>query len=417
MNIWFFSHYAGTPREPGDTKDYYFVRELGKAGIGASVFASAFNHRSRENAVDLQGKHRQEETVNGARFIWVRTLPYYEGNNWRRALNMLSYFLEVVPVSMRFVRKGDVIIGVTPHPLCAMAAWLVSRSRGAGFILDVRDLWPETLVAIGGYRRNSPTVRILAALEKFLYRHADRIIYVMPNAEDYMASLGIPRNKIACIPNGVDVDLYDNTEAAMPEDLDSLIRGLKDQHRIIVGYIGAHGTADALHTVIDAASHIQNSGFRDIFFVLVGDGPDKRALIEKAGRLGLSNISFHDPIPKFSLPAFLRSTDAVIVTKQKTDLYRFGMSFLKLYDYMMSAKPVIWAVESINNPVDEAGCGISAEPENARAVAEAVLKICRMTQQDRQLMGMRGRDYVIKYHSSPVLTQRLLKIINEFHKR
>lgn len=413
MNIWFFSHYAGTPREPGDTKDYYFARELGKAGFSAAVFASAFNHRSRENVVRLNGKGCKEETINGVRFFWIRTSPYYEGNNWRRALNMLSYFLQVIPVSMRVVNKGDVIIGITPHPLCAVAAWMVSKFKGARFVLDVRDLWPETLITIGGYRRNSFTVKMLGAAEKFLYRHANRIIVVMPNAGDYMAKLGIPRDKIAYIPNGVDVDLYENRESAMPQDLEKLVTGLKAQHKIIIGYIGAHGTADALHTVIDAASRIQNGGFKDIFFILVGDGSEKKGLVEKAGRLGLSSISFHDPIPKFSLPAFLRATDAVIVTKQKTDLYRFGMSFLKLYDYMMSARPVIWAVESVNNLVAESGCGISIAPEDAEAAAEAVLKIAGMTEQERDVMGMFGRDYVIKYHSSPVLAEKLLKVINE----
>jgi glycosyltransferase involved in cell wall biosynthesis len=281
----------------------------------------------------------------------------------------------------------------------------------------VRDLWPETLVAIGGYRRNSMTVKILGAVEKFLCRHADRIIYVMPNAGDYIAALGIPRNKIACIPNGVDIDLYENTQDDLPKDLDELTRGLREEHKIIIGYKGAHGTADALDTIIDAADIIQKNGFKDIFFILVGDGPDKKKLVEKAGRLDLTNITFHEPIPKLTLPAFLKATDAVIITKQKTDLYRFGMSFLKLYDYMMSAKPVIWAVESVNNPVAEAGCGISTQPENAEALAGAVMKIFRMTEQERRLMGMRGHDYVIKYHSSTVLAQKLLKVINELQKR
>jgi len=413
MSIWFFSHYAGTPREPGDTKDYYFVRELAKNGIDSAVFASAFNHRSRKDEVLQRGQCSREEMINGVRFVWIRTLPYYEGNNWRRALNMLSYFMLVVPVSLRLVKKGDVIIGITPHPFCAIAAWLVSKLKGASFILDVRDLWPETLIALGDYSRKCSTVKVLRAVEEFLYMAARKIIVVMPNAVDYIKTLGISENKIAYIPNGVDTDLYDNRDGAMPEDLQDKVLNLKAQHKFIVGYIGAHGIADALNTIIDAAAAIQSQGLKDICFILIGDGPEKKVLVDKAKNLNLTNVFFYEPIPKFSLPAFLDAMDAVIITKQKTDLYRFGMSFLKLYDYMMSAKPVIWAVDSVNNPVSDAGCGISIAPEKAGEIISAVLRIAGMTEQERQRMGMRGRDYVIKYHSSPVLAKKLLETISE----
>ncbi|MBN1690973.1 MAG: glycosyltransferase family 4 protein [Dehalococcoidia bacterium] len=413
MNIWFFSHYAGTPRQPHDTRDYYFALELVKAGINSTIIAAAFNHRTRRDEILAKRQCSRIEPFEGWRFIWIRTIPYFAGNDWRRAANMLSYFFSSLPLSLRMVGKNTVVIGVTPHPFCALAAWLVSRLKQARFILDVRDPWPDALISLGGFKADSAVVKMLRAVERFLYRSADKIITVMPNSIDYIKSYGIPADKIVYIPNGVSTELYLNSAAELPVEYEKEIAMLKSQNGFLVGYVGAFGGADAVHTIIDTCALLQQQGHTEIHFMLVGGGPDKNRLVEHAGELGLSNISFHSPVAKLYLPAFLSAMDALILTKARSNVFRFGVSFLKLFDYMMAARPIIWAVESVNNPVAESGCGVSITPEDAEAAAEAVLQIAGMTKQERHRMGVLGRDYVIKYHSSTVLAEKLLKTISE----
>jgi len=240
---------------------------------------------------------------------------------------------------------------------------------------------------------------------------------VMPNAVDYIRTLGISEDKIFYIPNGASAELFENKNRQLPSNLRSQISILKSERKFLVGYIGAHGIADALHTVVDAASLLQNMGHDGIRFILVGDGPEKSKLLEQANELRLSNIFFHEPIPKIFLPAFLNAMDAVIITKKKTNLFRFGVSFLKIFDYMMSARPVVWAVDSANNPVAEADCGITVPPEEPEELAKAIVELCDLSERERQEMGMRGYDYVMKYHSVPVLVNRLLEAMEEAKQR
>ncbi|MBN2463920.1 MAG: glycosyltransferase family 4 protein [Dehalococcoidia bacterium] len=416
MNIWFFSHYASTPREPGDTRDYYFAKELARGNVDSVIFASAFNHRTRKDQVLKNSRLFKTELFDGAKFIWLKTSPYYKGNDWRRILNMISYCICVMPVSLFYMKKADIIIGVTPHPLSALSAWMVSKLKGARFILDVRDLWPETLIAIGGFSRNSIIVKTLKALEKFLYRSADKIIVLMPNAIEYIQTLGISQDKVFYIPNGVSTELFENKNRRLPSNLHHQISIMKSEKRFLVGYIGAHGITDVLHIIVAAASLLQNMGHDEIRFILIGDGPEKNKLIQQAKQLNLSNIYFYEPIPKISMPSFLNAMDAVVITKKKTELFRFGVSFLKIFDYMMSARPVIWAVDAINNPVAEANCGITVTPEDAQALSEAIIHIYQLSPREREEMGKRGHEYVMRHHSVPVLARKLLEVIGNVNR-
>ena len=158
---------------------------------------------------------------------------------------------------------------------------------------------------------------------------------------------------------------------------------------------------------------LQDKGVDKIHFLMVGAGPEKQRLTESAQSGHLSNISFFSPIPKTQIPHFLDSADLLVLTKRRTELYKYGISFLKIFDYMMSAKPVIWAVDSINNPVAEAKCGISVPPEDPQAMATAIVQLCEMSKEERREMGKRGYEYVMKYHSVPVLAKKLLEVMED----
>ena len=417
MNIWMLNHYATPPDTPGGTRHYDFARELVKQKHQVTIFASAFSHRTRKEERLKREQSYRREKINGVEFVWLRTSPYYGGNDWRRVVNMLSYAFRIVPLGLRLKERPDVILASSPHPFAGLAGWLLAKFKKAAFIFEVRDLWPLTFVEIGGYSNRSPAVKIIGMLEKFLYHRAGKIVVLLPQASDYITGLGIPASKIVYIPNGVSPELFSNTEAKLPKGLDKLISSLKSQRKLLVGYAGAHGIANALETILEVAKLLQDTGQDNIHFLLVGEGPEKEGLIATAQSWGLNNISFHIPIPKDTMPQLLRSIDITLISMKKSNLYKYGTSLNKLFEYAICAKPIVWGTNSANDPVAKANCGITVPPEDAEAMAEAILKVCALSDKERQEMGVRGYEYVMKYHSVPVLAKRLLEVMEEAKQR
>jgi glycosyltransferase involved in cell wall biosynthesis len=324
---------------------------------------------------------------------------------------MLTYSFRVITLGLRLKKEPDVILASSPHLFAGLAGYILSKLKGAKFFFEVRDLWPQVFVDIGGYSNKSLVVKLLRVLEKFLYRRARKIIVVMPKASDYITRLDILDNKIVHIPQGVNLEFFSNYNVGLPEKLDRVVSSVKSKGKVLVGYTGAHGAADALDTIIEAARLLEKKGVDKVHFLLVGDGYEKRRLMNDAESLGLSNISFSESIPKHAMPALLAAIDIGVITKKKSDLYKYGVGFVKLFDYMVSARPVVWAVSSEDNPVAETLCGKMVSPENSEETAKAITDLCDLSDKERQDMGMRGYNYVVKHHSMPVLAPRLLKVL------
>ena len=235
MNIWILNHYATPPDTPGATRHFDFARELTKLGHRVSIFASSFFHGTR-NEERLEGKQNyRRQNIDGVEFVWLRTTPYYGGNDWRRVINMLSYSFRVIPLGIRFGESPDVILASSPHPFAGLAGYVLAKLKRAGFIFEVRDLWPQTFVDIGGYSNRSLVVKLLRVLERFLYHRAKKIIVLLPNASEYITRLGIPDSKIVYIPNGISPELFSDTSAKLPQELDDIISGLKSEAKMLVG--------------------------------------------------------------------------------------------------------------------------------------------------------------------------------------
>jgi glycosyltransferase involved in cell wall biosynthesis len=413
LNIWMLNHYAHPADIPGGTRHFDFARDLVKQGHRVSIFASGFNHRTREDVRLTGNQSYRRENVDGVKFLWIRTSPYYEGNDWRRAVNMLSYGFRVIPLGLRLRERPDIILASSPHLFTGLAGYILSKAKGAGYIFEVRDLWPQTFVEIGGYSNKSPIIRLLRVLEKFLYNRARKIVVLLPKASDYITKLGIPINKIVYIPNGVNRELYSRANVRLPEGLDALLIRLKSEGKILAGYAGAHGIANALDTIIETARLLQEGRVDKIHFLLVGDGAEKQRLVEKAEKWSLNNVSFISSIPKYTMPTFLRAIDIAMRAGRRSGLSIYGTSLNKIFDYMASGKPVIWTDTSVNNPVADAQCGLTVSPENPEEMAKAVLKLSELGDEERQEMGMRGYEYVMKYHSVSVLAKRLMEVVEE----
>jgi len=407
MNIWIFNHYAITPDMPGGTRHFDLARELVKRGYQVTIFASSFHHSHHQEMKLAPGERWKVEDVDGVKFVWLKTFPY-KRNDWRRVLNMVSYMFRAWRLGRRLpklstgIEKPDVIIGSSVHLLAVLAAYWVAKRHRALFIMEVRDLWPQTIIDMGELSERNLIVKVLQFLERFLYRRAERIIVLGPGMGDYISARGIAKEKIVWIPNGVDLSRFEDIKA---------VASSSDRFKVM--YLGAHGQANALDVLLQAATVLQERGHQEIEFILIGDGPEKPRLIKLAIEMGLKNVEFNDPVPKAEVPQALGGADATVFILNDLPLYRYGISLNKLFDYLAAEKPLILAGDPVNNPVEEARCGLTVPPRNPEALADAIIKMSRMPVGEREAMGRRGREYVEEYHSIPVLADKLMEVLRE----
>lgn len=403
--VWMVNHYAITPDLPGGTRHYDFGCELKKAGFTVRIFASDVNHALRRHIKLKKGQLWTAESVNGVDFIWVRTADY-QRNDWRRAWNMLSFALNVLKVGLRVEGSPQVVVGSSPHLFAALSAWWLARRRGARFILELRDLWPQALVDMG-MSESSITVRLLRIIERFLYGVAGKIIILAPGSSNYLVNRGVAPDKIVYIPNGVHLR---NFRLVNDEKLRVQSRARFGFTKFTVVYTGAHGPANALETILGAADLLR--GRSDVEFVLVGDGQVKDELLRKAAGLKLENVRFLPPVPKNEVPELLAAADAAVITLRAVDAFSYGVSPNKLFDYMAACKPVICAIPGeMARLVEQNKAGVAVEAENPRALAAAVEQILAMSEEERAAMGRRGRALIEREFSREKLAERLLETL------
>jgi glycosyltransferase involved in cell wall biosynthesis len=378
-----------------------------RRGHQVIIIATSFHHYLHRETRLRPGERWKVEDVDGLKFVWLRTPPYWR-NDWQRVRNMVAFMLRAwwlgrkLPKLAPDMGKPDVIIGSSPHLLTPLAAYWVARHYRVPFVMEVRDLWPQTIIDMGELSAHHPITKALQALERFLYRRAEWVITLLPLAHEYIAGCGISREKVVWIPNGVDLSRFDS--AVIPEVSHEGFR---------VMYLGAHGQANALDVLIRTAKVVQDQGYHEIRFILVGDGPEKPGLIRLARDLGLKSVEFRDPVPKVEVPKALREADAFFVQLGGTEVYRYGISSNKLFDFMAAGKPVFSSAEAPNNPVEEAQCGFTIPPRDPEALAAAVIKLYRMPPEERAEMGKRGREYVEEHHAIAKLAARLEQRLGE----
>ena len=407
VKIWILNHYAQPPDMPGGTRHYELGQQLLQHGYAVTVFASSFRHAQRRESQSYSSQSSFVEEVDGLQFVWLRTFAY-QRNDWRRLVNMISYLVRSYWWGRRLARAGgpvpkpDIVLGSSVHLLAVLSAYLLARHFKSHFVMEVRDLWPQTLVEMGALSERSPVTRLLRDLEKYLYRHAERIIVLLPKAVDYITRQGIDADKVVWIPNGVNLSDYSPKEPTRT-----------DEPRFTVMYMGAHGQANALDGLLDAAQIVQSRGYTHIHFALVGDGPEKQALLDYQRELGLANVSFRDPLPKSQVPHALQRADALVLLLRDLALYQYGVSLNKLFDYLGAGKPIILAGNPANNLVAEARCGLSVPPGDVPALAEAIISLYEMPPEQRDAMGQRGHSFAEQHYDYALLAKRLMLVLDE----
>lgn len=402
MRLLLINHYAGSPTYGMEFRPYYLAREWRRLGCDVQVEAATFSHLRRTNP----DQRRHSEVIDGACYSWWPT-PAYSGNGAGRVGNIASFTLQLARNARAIAAsfRPDVVVASSTYPFDIFPARRIARLAQAQLMFEVHDLWPLTPMELGGMSSTHPFVVACALAERYAYRHADRVISMLPAAEQHMRQRGLAAGKFVYVPNGIDIAEWSMQSASLPEEHAELCRSLQAQGKFIVGYAGSHGLANALDNLLEAAVLLRDAA---VAFVLVGQGPDRERLRQRSRELGLDNVHFLPTVPKDCMPALLAGMDAVYLGWLRRDIYRFGISPNKILDYMMAARPVVHAVDAGNDPVVESGCGISVPPDQPTAVANAILRLSALDPAARRAMGERGRQFVLQRHDYRVLARRFL---------
>jgi glycosyltransferase involved in cell wall biosynthesis len=397
LRIWIVNHYADPP-DGMATRTIDLARRFVEERHPTTIFSSNFNHY-RFAPIERLGLFRLWRTVDvdGVRIVWIKTSPY-RLNDWRRVVNMASFSALVLLAGLTQRPRPDVVIGVSVHPVAALAAYYLARLKRARFFFEVTDMWPQTLIDLGRLKPNSLRARWLRSLEHFLFRKAERIVMLLPHTGPYMESIGIPLDKVVWIPNGVELSRY--------KDLLPYEGAVRPPFRIV--FMGGFVESNAIDNILEAARVLHERGRKDIEFMLVGRGTDRDLVIRKAQELGLDNVRFPDPVPKSKIGTVMSQADAFIYALHDLPLYRYGVSLNKLTDYLAGGRPIIFSGRSAYDPVAEIGAGYSLPPDDPVAVADAIEKLFSLTPRERIEMGKKGREYVTEFHNIPKLAARLL---------
>jgi len=384
----YFPPEMGAPAARAAELSHHWAR----MGHDVTVLTGFPNHPTGVVPEDWRSRLRRlryMETVDGVRVVrtWLWPLPNRKAHE--RIRNYVSFCVSA-GLSGLALSKPDVIIATSPQLLCALAGWWLAWWKRVPFVFEVRDLWPESLAAVGAGNEGSLLHRALGAIAGFLYR--------------LIRYWNVPAAKISVVENGVETDLFRLDPAAM-----EVRKQLKLEDRFLVCYIGTMGNAHGLETLITAAEELQTA-LPSAMFLLIGEGAEKERMIELAAARGLTNIQFLGQQPRERIPAYVSAADVCLVMLKKTELFKTVIP-TKLLEYMACERPVIVAVDGqARQIVEEAGAGVFVEPENSKALVKAILDLA-VDAENRRQMGARGRQYIINKFSREKTARHYITVL------
>jgi len=372
-----------SPEEAGGTRHYELARRALKQGIRFTIVASDLSYLTGRRAMKRHALI-SEEDLEGIRVLRVFTYASLHRSFLWRVVSFCSFMFTSLIAAFK-AGPVDVVMGTSPPIFQALTAWFMAAVRRRPFLLEIRDLWPEFAIDMGVLR--NPLLKKLSRwLEEFLYWRADHLLVNSPAYRDYLLTKGMSDSRITLVANGVDPDLF------VPEANGQAFRvemGLED--RFVVTYAGALGMANDIPIILKAAARLK--GRKEIHFLLVGDGKERRSLESRVRELQLTNVTFAGTRPKSQMPEILAASNACIATLKNIPMFSTTYPN-KVFDYMAASRPTILAIDGVIRAViEEANGGIFVQPGDDAALADAVLSLSE-DQEFADRLGRSARVYV-----------------------
>ncbi|MBN2555521.1 MAG: glycosyltransferase family 4 protein [Anaerolineales bacterium] len=383
--------------EPGGTRHHEIARHLRANGHDVTILASTISYLAGERL----GDERIEVDDAGVVIRRCYTYSGYHRSFFHRVLGFFSFMLSSFFAALA-VKKVDLVWGTSPPIFQGVTAWVIARLKRVPYLFEVRDLWPLFAIAVG-VLDNPILISLSRWLERFLYSRADRVIVNSPGYLEHVRMRGA--RFVDLVPNGVEVAMF------FPDERGAAFR---EEHHLGDGflafYAGAHGLSNDLDVVLEAASILRER--KDIHFVLVGDGKEKRRLLKVASTRGINNVVFIPPIPKNHMPVALAAADACIAILKPIDVYKLTYPN-KVFDYMAAGRPVVLAIDGVVREVVEKGqAGIYSPPGDPAALALSVSTLADDPEM-RLRMGKAGRLYVMEHFDRPQLSATITVIMQK----
>jgi len=386
MKILFFTHYFPPEVNAPATRTHEHCKCWVENGHDVTVITCVPNHPQGKVYPGYKNKFYQKEEIDGINVIRLWTFITANEGFVKRTLNYISYMISVI-LFIPFMPKHDIFVSTSPQFFCGLSGYFVKIFRRKPWIIEIRDLWPESIVAVGAIK-NKLIIKVLEYLEVLLYRKSDHIIPVTDSFKSHILNKNISDKKITVIKNGVDLESYNSDKVIKTNEF-----GVELDNKFVASYVGTHGLAHHLETILEAAEILNYRD--DIIFLMVGDGAEKNNLLKLRQDKKLKNVIMLDQQEKCKMPLIWALSDVSLVLLKKSDLFKTVIPS-KIFESMAMKKPIILGVEGeVKAMIHEGNSGIAIEPENAKQLADAILMLADNNNK-YEILAINGYKYVSK---------------------
>lgn len=413
MKIWIFNNYNMLPEHGALTRSYFFDKQLKIMGHEPVAFVGSHPHNTSLQLISGKEKFKQYPDCEYP-WVLIKTCNY-EGSRLKRVYSMFEYYFNLRK-AVKHYEKPDAIIGSSAHPLAAIAAIKLSKKYRCKGIVEIRDLWPESFVAYGIIGEKNPLMKLLYAVEKWIYKKADAIIFTMEGGKDYIVNKGwdkahggaIELSKVFHINNGVDLEEFNDNQLRNDyQDID-----LNNPEIFKVVYTGSIRLANQVHELVDVAKILREKNAGNVKILIWGAGDQCERINRLIQEEGLTNIEIKGCVPKAVIPQILSKSDLNVYLLAKTPLADYGLSLNKSFEYFASGKPVIASCNSGYSIIDKYRCGVCLDDFTAEAMANEIIRFCNMPKAEYEEYCKNAiraaHDYDFK-----TLTEKLIEVLKK----
>ncbi|WP_121667569.1 glycosyltransferase family 4 protein [Mesonia aquimarina] len=405
MRILLIHQYFLEKDEGGGSRFNEMTRLWQEQGHEITVLAGMVNYTTGKKPKRYQGKYFYKDLNFYEKLDVIRchVSESYNVNFLGRLWGYFSFMFSAIWAGLfNTEKKFDIILVTSPPLFVGASAYVLSRLKRIPFVFEVRDLWPESAIDTG-VLTNKWIIKMAYAFENFMYKRAKRINVLTPAFREKLIQKGVPKEKICFIPNAADFSLAEKVQENF--DPQNFKKELGLENKFVITYVGAHGVANHLIQLIEAAELLKDI---PVVFQFIGSGMQKEMLQQEVEQRKLSNVIFRDPVAKAEVFKYILASDMGTSVLKKVDTFKTIYSN-KTFDYMSCKKPILLAIDGVSRTlVEEADCGVYVEPENPTDIAEKVRKLYNTPHEQLHLMGQNGYTYAKKHFDRSFLANKYL---------
>ncbi|MBU1667501.1 glycosyltransferase family 4 protein [bacterium] len=402
--IWFFNDYAGSKYHGMEFRNYYVARELLKLGHKVIIVSASYMHLFKK-LPKIDGEYTFEN-IDGIEYIWIDVPHYTTSTDKKRVWKWFVFVKKLYGLPVDKMGKPDYVIASPMAPFLIKPAYHFAKKFNAKLIYEVKDIWPLSLMELGGYSKHHPFIFLMQKFANYAYEKSDLTITVLSNAFNYMQKHGLVAEKFKYIPNGISLeDMEENKK------LNSITLASLPKESFLVGYTGTIGIANALDSFVESAEYLKD--YPSIKLLLIGEGKEKIKLKSIVLEKQLTNVCFIDEIPKNEVQSLLCFLDVCYIGLQKKLIFEYGVSPNKLFDYLYASKPILYGVNDKKSIVEKSQSGVTVFSDNPKSIADGIIKLYKLNEEERTQMGKNGKKYVLKHHTYENIAKEFIKTLEE----